>query len=153
MARKDRELEGAEDMLVEAWGYLMRLPDRDYGFLSSGQRSWWPAIVRDRVTDYADDSAPRLPGLGRREMALVGRVFLDDDCLMMEVVPDLRGLMALVLAMKARPSRGGFRWEHVWEAMGGRAAGVTSDGLRARYERCLGRIAVADAVRREGEEA
>jgi hypothetical protein len=149
MARRDGEFDVAEEMLLDAWGYLMRLPDAHRGFLQSGQRSWWPQIVRDPVEDCTVDDAPRRMPLGRREMALVDRVFLDADCLMMEVAVDIRPLVAVVLAMKSRPARGGFRWEQVWERMGGQACGVSSDGLRARYDRSVRRVAKVDADRRE----
>lgn len=147
MARADAWLEEVEDMLVEAWGYLTRLPDRERGWLASGSRSQWPDVVRDPVTDYMTDDAPRLP-LGRREMAMVGKCYTDEACLVMMLDAPLRPLLAVVLGMKARPERGGFKWERVWEWMGGKACGVTSDALRGRYERALRTIAV-EVSRRE----
>jgi hypothetical protein len=149
MARRDGDFEATEDMLVDAWGYLMRMPDRDRSFLQSGQRSWWPQIVRDVIDDCTAEDAPRSMPLGRREMAVLDRVFLDVDCLVMEVAVDIRPLLAVVLAMKSRPARGGFRWEQVWDRMGGQACGVSSDGLRARYDRAVRRVGVVDAQRRD----
>ena len=145
MAVQKKPFEIAEEMLVEAWGYMLRSPDRERGFLSSGSRGSMPQIVRERFEDldrfFDPPPLPPLP-LGHREIALRDRVFIDDDCLMMEVSPELSDLVATVLAMKARPERGGFRWERVWEAMGGKRCGVTSDALARRYERCLARITV-----------
>ena len=104
MARGDVWVEATEAALVDAWGYLMRLPDRERGWFAGGRV--WPEVVRDPVSDYPDYAAPRLP-MGRREMALVGKVFLNDDCLRSRLDQSLRPLVALVLAAKARPDRGG----------------------------------------------
>ena len=153
MARRDAALEAMEETLIEAWELLVRSPDRERGFLSSGRRSGWPQIVRDRITDYADTEAqPRLQ-LNRREVALRDRVFVDPDCLTMEIATTLMPMVGLVLAMKARPSAGGFRWERVWEALGGRESGTTTDGLRVRYERVLRRLSAIEADRgmRDGD--
>jgi len=146
MARKDAAIEAIEEMLLEAWELLMRSPDRERGWLASGSHSGWPQIVRDRVTDYADmEARPRLQ-LSRREVQLRDRVFIDPDCLAMEIAPALRPLVAVVLAMRTRPEAGGFTWSRVWEALGGRESGCTSDGLRMRYERVLRQLtAVATA--------
>ena len=149
MARKDAAIEAIEELLLEAWGLLMRSPDGERGWLRSGARSGWPEIMRDRITDYADDQAqPRLQ-LNRREVRLRDRVFVDPDCLTMEIVPALKPLVAVVLAMKSRPGAGGFRWERVWEALGGRESGTTTDGLRVRYERVLRRLAAVATVREQ----
>lgn len=135
-------------MLLEAWELHMRLPDRERGWLASGSRSGWPQIVRDRLEgDYPDIDARPRQQLSRREMALVDRVFLSDACLTLEVAPALRPLIAVVLALKARPGAGGFSWPRVWGALGGRDAGVTSDALRMRYERVLRQLALVEAGR------
>jgi hypothetical protein len=147
MARRDAAIEAMEEQLLEAWDLLMRSPDRERAFLHSGRRSAWPEILRDRVTDYADDDArPRLQ-LNRRQVALRDRVFVDVDCLTMAIAPTLLPMVATVLAMKARPGAGGFRWERVWEALGGRESGTTTDGLAKRYERVLRRLIVVEALR------
>lgn len=147
MARRDPVIEAMEEMLLEAWQLLLRSPDQERGWLASGSRSWWPQIVRDRVTDYADDDArPRLQ-MGRREVALRDRVFVDAPCLAEEIAPANRALVAVVLTMKSWRDVGGFRWERVWEALGGRESGVTSDGLRVRYERTLRRLVVVEGER------
>lgn len=147
MARKDQAVEAIEELLLEAWELLMRSPDPERGWLASGARSGWPQIVRDKITDYADDEA-RLPlQLTRREVGLRDRVFVDVDCLAMEIAPALRPLVAVVLAMRARPGAGGFAWSRVWEALGGRESGMTSDALRVRYERVLRQLAMVEAGR------
>ena len=143
MARRDGEFEAIEEELVEAMRLLARLPDRERGFLSSGARSMWPAIVRDPVTDYKDDVAPRR-SLSRRDMTLLDRVFLGERCLAGVVPMARRQLVGVVLAMKARPDRGGYRWERVWERLGGKRCGATTDGLRSRYETQVRRMAAAD---------
>ncbi len=146
MARQDSTLEATEDMLVEAWQLLMRLPDRERGFLASGSRTCLPQPIRDVITDYADlDARPR-PQLGRRDMALVHEVFLAPRCLMMLVEPQHARLFGMVLAAKAGRMAAGFDWSDIWERMGGRRCKATSDGLRARYEGCLRRIATVLAL-------
>lgn len=145
MGRRDPELEATEEMLLEAWQLLMRSPDQERGWLASGQRSWWPQIIRDRIMDYADDDArPRLQ-MGLREVRLRDRVFVDVGCLAEEIAPANRALVAVVLTMKTWRDVGGFRWERVWEALGGRESGTTTDGLRVRYERTLKRLAAVEA--------
>lgn len=137
MARRDAEFEMMEETLKEAWIVLRCSPDPERGFLSSGSRSGWPEIVRDRIMDYADaDARPRLQ-LGRREIALRDAVFVDAGCLMESVAVANKALLALVLAMKTRHEPGGFRWERVWEAFGGRESGTTTDQLRMRYGRVV----------------
>ena len=149
MARQDSRFAIVEETAIEAWGLLMRLPDRERGFLTSGSRSALPAPIRDRITDYADvDAVPRRQ-LGRREMALVGEWFLDPECLVMEIAPSNRALVALVLTMRGRRGGGGFEWSEVWTVLGGRRLGVTSDALRMRYERSMGRIAAVIGEREE----
>ncbi len=145
MARRDAAIEAMEETLIEAWEYLMRSPDREHEWLRGG--NGWPDIVRDRIMDYADnDARPRLQ-LNRREVGLRDRVFINPDCMMMEVAPAKRSLLAVVLAMKSRPGAGGFRWERVWEAMGGRESGTTTDGLRWRYESVLRQLSAIEATR------
>lgn len=134
-----------EDTLLEAWELLMRSPDQERGWLASGARSAWPAIIRDKIMDYADEEARPRQQLNRREVRLRDRVWVDDDCLSMEIAPDNRPLVAVVLAMKARPGAGGFRWERVWEVLGGRESGLTTDTIRMRYERTLRRLAAIEA--------
>ncbi|NBW12173.1 MAG: hypothetical protein EBR82_29500 [Caulobacteraceae bacterium] len=147
MARKDAEFEAMEETLMEAWRVLRCSPDPERGFLASGSRSGWPEIVRDKVMDYADSEAqPRLR-LGRREIALRDAVFVEPGCLMESVAVANRPLVALVLAMKTRHEPGGFRWERVWEAMGGRRSGETSDAFRMRYGRVVRDLARLWAAR------
>ncbi|BEV02214.1 hypothetical protein [Novosphingobium olei] len=145
MARRDAGIEAMEDTLLEAWELLMRSPDQERGWLASGARSAWPAIIRDKIMDYADEEARPRQQLNRREVRLRDRVWVDDDCLSMEIAPDNRPLVAVVLAMKARPGAGGFRWERVWEVLGGRESGLTTDTIRMRYERTLRRLAAIEA--------
>lgn len=147
MARRDPVIEAMEDMLLEAWGLLMRSPDQERGWMTSGSRSWWPEIVRDRITDYADsDLQPRLQ-MGLREVALRDRVFVDVGCLAEDIAPHNKPLVAVVLTMKTWRDVGGFRWERVWEALGGRESGATTGGLEKRYKRTLERLAAIEAGR------
>ncbi|ABD25090.1 hypothetical protein Saro_0643 [Novosphingobium aromaticivorans DSM 12444] len=149
MGRRDPEIEATEEMLLEAWQLLMRSPDQERGWLISGQRSWWPQIIRDKVMDYADEDARPRQQLGRREVALRDRVFVDVGCLAEEIAPQIRPLVAVVLTMKTWRDVGGFRWERVWEALGGRESGTTSDGLKVRYQRTLKQLGAIEAARRD----
>lgn len=146
MARQDRELEAFEDELVEAWRNLARLPDRERGFLSAGSRSCWPQIVRDRWTDYADAEARPRSNLTRREMRVMNALLVDDGCAMMVVPLDRRQLVAAVLNERVWPVGGGFAWEAVWTALGGKACGATTATLRSRYDTQLRRLAVRFAA-------
>lgn len=134
--------EQAEDAMIAAVEYLAALPDRDRGFLSAGSRSCWPAIVRDRQSDYADGEAAPSARLSRRMMAHVEGMLLNARAAGMAVPEGHRALVGRVLVMKRWPGPDGFRWERVWEMEGGRACGVTSDALRMRYERAIGKVAV-----------
>ncbi len=148
MARQDMAIEVFEEELIEAWRNMAALPDRERSFLRSGQRSWWPSIVRDRLTDYADAEAAPRRQLSRREMRVLGALFVDPDCLCLIVPVERRALVAQVLTRKAWP-QGRALWDRVWDDMGGRACGATSDTLRSRYEAQLRRLALAWMARRE----
>jgi len=145
MARKDPEIEAVEEMLVEAWGFLMRSPDQERGWLRGGNA--WPQIVRDPITDYAEQEAPRRP-LSRREVEQRDRVFVRPDALVMRLTGEQRVLLALVLAMKHRgePDDGGL-WASVlgqWRKREGNGKLGTSDGLRVRYGRILDKVAAME---------
>ena len=159
MARQNDAIEAAEEMMIEAWQLLMRLPDREKGWLKSGSRSCLPAPIQERREWYIDpelaeklgmeveepDARPRQQ-LGRREMALIERAFLNPHCLAEAVLEPHRSLFAMVISIKAGRQAGGFRWSDVWVRYGGKGKQVTSDALRARYEASLGRVAVRWAV-------
>lgn len=151
MARSNPVLAMAEETMIEAWRLLQRLPDRERGWLRSGQRGAWFDMVKDRQADYADhDAAPRLQ-LGRREVAKVERAFLAELCLAEAVPPAHLRLFATVIAAKAGRLPGGFKWQDIGARLYGRSWGTarcdaTTDTLRSRYEACLGRVAVRMAV-------
>lgn len=138
MARSDGELDAFEAELVEAFRQLQRLPDRERAFLAMAGRSCMPQPVRDRWTDYPGDDTPRAPGLGIREMARLEAMFIAPNCLASRVKPADRRMVGVVLALRAWPERRGFRWERVWEELGGRGSGwVSTDAIRKRYEHWL----------------
>lgn len=141
MARQNDRLQFVEEMLIEAWLLLLRMPDRERGWLRSGTRSAWPEHLRD-WWEYADSEAQPRSVLSRREMRLVDRVFLASGCLTEQLGADARKLLGLVVAMRARPDAGGFRWEAVWLRIGGKRSGVTKDAIARRYERALARLSV-----------
>lgn len=129
-----------EEKMIEAWGFLMRMPDRERGWLASCERSSMPAIVREtRLGDQKDyDEAPRRPGLRSAEVDIVERVLTDADAWIMWVPERDRGLVAIVLRAMSARLVGGFSWGVVatWYGWGGH-----SDVLRKRYGRAIARIA------------
>lgn len=136
----------AEDALIGALEYLAALPDRERGFLSAGSRSGWPQVLRIEQSDYPDRPDERhgpSVRVGRRELAHLERMLLGERCAALEIPEGHRALVGRVLVMKRWQSPGGFRWEEVWMREGGRRCGVTSDALRMRYERAVGKVAVA----------
>lgn len=146
MARQDDRLHQMEEMLIEAWNLLVRMPDRERGWLRSGSRSQWPEHLRE-WWEYADGETQPVTVISRWEMRLVERVFLSAGCLTEQVGADARRLLGLVIAMRARPDAGGFRWEAVWQRMGGQASGTTVDAIRRRYDRALARLATVEEDR------
>ena len=149
MARKDPMIEAAEDELIDCMQMLWRLPDRERGWM--GSQTAWPDVVRDWWEARPDPDAP-VPrtGLGRREMARVERMFLDQGCIVSNIAPKDRKLVATVVTRKAGRMPGGFRWDDIWTTLRGRlpnASGesvkVSSDRMRARYEDALRRVALA----------
>ena len=145
----------AERALLEAVEWLGRLPDRDRAFLRAGSRSCWPEILRSRDfgqdggADWADGDAGQLGAeaaapsvaLSRRQLVRLERLLLDPDCAAMAVPEGHRSLVGRVLVMLNWPGGDEFGWSRVWVAEGGRATGVTSDCLRKRFDRALGRVA------------
>lgn len=136
----------AEETMIEAWRLLLRMPDREKGWLKQGTQSWWPEIVRDIQADYADAEATPRTSLGRREVARVERAFVVPLCLAEAVPAPHRRLFMMVIAAKAGRMPGGFQWSDIWERMGARKCGTTSDGLRARYEAALRCVAIRIAT-------
>ncbi len=146
----------AEEALLGALEYLRALPDRERGFLSAGSRSGWPQVLRIEQSDYPDEPR-RGVRLGRKEMAHLERMLTGERAAALAVPGEHRALVGRVLAMKLSHAGGGFAWSEVWEREAAlrRAQGermdVTSDTLRKRYERAVGKVAVAmEAAARGG---
>ncbi|MGF7152497.1 hypothetical protein [Novosphingobium gossypii] len=140
----------AEDTLTAAVEYLGAMPDRERGFLAAGQRSAWPAIVRDLQADYADVDASPSPQLTRRCANLVERMLTGERPLANAIPEGHRPLVGRVIVMKRWPGPDGFGWDRVFRALGGELYNLarrdvlptTSDGMRKAYERAIGRLAV-----------
>jgi hypothetical protein len=144
----------AENALEAAFEYLRALPDRERAFLSAGSRSCWPEIVRNRADmDYAqgegmdDRVAAPSARLTRVQMALLEAVLLGPAAAVLAIPEDSRALVYLVIGLKRWPPESGFGWDLVWRAerererRAGRRLQVTSDALRKRYERGVGKVA------------
>lgn len=123
--------------MIEAWGFLMRMPDRERGWLASCSRSSMPAVVRDWRVDYFEP-APGRRGLRSHEVTLVERALIGEGAWIEWVPTRDRELVATVLTVKGWHVSGGFAWSDVAEEMDW-AAGP--DALRKRYSRAVGRIA------------
>lgn len=127
-----------EEKMVEAWGFLMRLPDRERGWMASCSRSSLPAVVRTvRDGDYLETTNGR-PGLRTHEVTLVDRALIGEGAWIEWVPTRDRELVATVLTVKGWHVAGGFTWSDVAEEMDW-AAGP--DALRMRYNRAVSRIA------------
>jgi hypothetical protein len=137
----------AEETMIQAFRLLLRMPDREKGWLRSGHGMKWPAMVKDVQADYADpDAAPRLQ-LGKADVERMERAWVHELCYAEAVPVHHQKLFMTVLAAKAGRQPGGFRWEDVGEKLYGRAWGTarcdaTTDALRMRYAACLGCIGV-----------
>ena len=131
-----------EDRLIEAWGFLHRLPDREAGW--TRLRSFWPEVQRHTWWgDYPDmetDAPRRLPGLRTAE---VDRMEEALDWLR-HVEPRDRKLIALVLRQLQREEDARPSWVDVatdWRREVGDP--VMADALRKRYDRAIMSIAQA----------
>lgn len=144
MARQNEELELFEAELIDAWRDLAGMPDRERAFLAAGSKSCWPQVLRghgpDRWTDYPGDETPRRPGLSRAQMRRQLLLLTGEGCATSAVWAERAKLVATVLNLKAWPERRGFRWETVFERMGGKQCGVTKETLESRYKAQLVRM-------------
>lgn len=137
----------AEDQLLAAIEYLGAMPDRERGFLSAGSRSCWPEIVRSvRDGDYGEGQgygeAVRPRGqLGRKEATLLDRMLLSPDAVALVIKEANRRLVGRVLVAKLDGRGAGFSWSRIWEMEGGFSSETTTDALRMRYERAVGKVA------------
>lgn len=140
----------AEDALTAAIEYLGAMPDAERAFQQAGSRSCWPAIVRDAVMDYADGEIAPSARLTRRRIQFVEAMLLSPRAACLAVPEGHTRLVGRVLVAKRWPGPDGFRWERIWDMEGGRACGVTSDALRRRYDRAVGKVALRMTVLRIG---
>lgn len=136
--------DGVQERLVEAWGFLRRMPDREAGWLMDvrassiyerGQLSrqeLWELYQIDSA-DYDRDALPRMPGLrsvevDRMEQALGWMGWVDARD---------RKLVGIILGQL---ERGASRpaWASAAKVLG---STVEPDTLRKRYSRAITRIA------------
>lgn len=127
-----------EEAMVEAWGYLRRMPDAERAWLKSCERSAMPVPVRDaRAGDWIDTVQGRR-GLMAREVDLVDRVFLGEGAWIEWVMPRDKVLVAAVMQVMTANRGGGFGWSDVAGVMGWVAG---PNALRMRYDRAVARVA------------
>ncbi|QIG79979.1 hypothetical protein [Stakelama tenebrarum] len=143
-----------QERLVEAWGFLMRMPDRERGWLRSGVSSIYREFRLSEAEawrlyqidsdDYHGDARPKLPPLSSVEvdrmeeaLAWVSAYAPRRDC----------GLIGVVLAQLQRSARPS--WEEAADKIGGDAAPAA---LSRRYERAMGAVCrgVNAGLRRAG---
>lgn len=125
-----------EERLLEAWGFLRRLPDREAGWIKV--KALWPALRRHTMFgDYGDmeADAPRsLPGLTVAELRRMDEAFGWVE----QVQPRERKLIGLVLRRMDRERAARPNWIDAaqdWRRDTGE--GVQPDTLRMRYGRAL----------------
>ena len=125
-----------EARLLEAWGFLRRLPDREAGWVRV--KALWPALRRHTMFgDYGDmeSDAPRsLPGLTVAEVARMEEAFAWVET----VDPRERKLIGMVLRRMDREGAARPAWLDAaldWRRETGEA--VQPDTLRMRYGRAL----------------
>jgi len=119
-----------EERLVEAWGYLMRMPDRELGL--HRLKASWPDIRRHNAFgDYGDmesDAAPKAPGLRTAEVDA-----MEEALGWVEWVKGRdRKLIGVVLAQLQRAARP--EWPFVALALD---RSVEPDAYRKRYSRAI----------------
>ncbi|GAA4220240.1 hypothetical protein GCM10022253_23930 [Sphingomonas endophytica] len=139
-----------EERLLEAWGFLRRLPDREAGWVKV--KALWPAMRRHSMFgDYGDmePDAPRsLPGLTVAELRRMDEALLWIE----QVAPRERKLIGLVLQRMDRERAARPHWidaAHDWRRDTGEA--VQPDTLRMRYGRALHAICVFVEGRKSAE--
>jgi hypothetical protein len=132
----ERELatfEMVEERLVEAWGLMMRLPDRERGWQRLAAA--WPDVRRhNSFGDYGDmepDARPKQPGLRSVEVDRMEEALGWVDW----VPPQHRTLIGVVLAQLQRADRP--EWEWIAARIEGRPE---PDACRMRYNRSITRI-------------
>ena len=154
----------AEETMIEAWRLLLRMPDREKGFLNAGKRTSLPEPIRELwlgridaelalelgLMAPEDEREPRRQ-LTTRDVAKVNQAWVFPLCYA-EAVPRVHTkLFMAVLAAKAGRMPGGFKWEDVGARLYGKRWGTarcdaTSDALRMRYEACLRYVAIRIAM-------
>ena len=137
--------DGVVERLVEAWGFMGRMPDREAGWLRDvragaiysrgqiGRQELW-ALYQIDSDDYDRDALPKLPGLrshevDRREEALGWVEWVD---------PAHRRLVGMVLHVLHRGDEAQVPWGRIAKRLGW--AGHP-DTLSKRWSRAITRIA------------
>jgi hypothetical protein len=121
-----------EERLVEAWGFMLRLPDRERGW--HRLKASWPDMRRHNAFgDYGDMDAEAWPSMPGLRTAEVDR--MDEALGWVDWVPEQhRALIGVVLGMLQRID------EPDWVWVAGVIGGVKADACRMRYSRAITRI-------------
>ena len=130
--------EAVEERLIEAMGVLLRSTDRERRWLHVTSMSLWQQVKID-MTEVAPDDRPMVTcALTRAEVERA------DEAMgwVVRSVPsgDTRKILGLALTRLVTRGKDRAIWPWVWEKMGGRSGGWTTDGLRMRYDRAVGSI-------------
>lgn len=132
------------ERLVEAWGFLRRMPDREAGWVRSGQvsslyrlcqltpREAW-SLYRIDSDDYDRDAQPRQPGLRAAE---VDR--MNETLAWVEWVPERDRKLVGVALSRLERGDATVPWIALAPVL---ALGVGPDALRMRFDRAITRIA------------
>lgn len=128
---------GAEERLVEAMAVLWRSGDRERAWLRGSTLPIWREVVAEHRAASPDDAAIVTCALTRVE------VMRADEAMgwVAAWVPsgDTRRVVGLVLSYLAAGNPR-VEWPTIWQRMGGKRGGWTTEGLRKRYGRAISRI-------------
>lgn len=125
-----------QERLVEAWRMLMRMPDREKGWLSSGTMSLWRMVTRDLTEAAADETPIARTSLTSREVDRMNETLAWLD----HVDEGDRKLVGLAIRELANGASR-VRWRELNRHFGRRRG--TGDLLRMRYSRAIAKICKA----------
>ncbi len=153
--RADDLMKLGEVTMIEAFRLLLRMPDREKGWLKSGSRSsmpvplverWLGSIPADLALELGlevpeESAEPRLQ-LSSRDVAKVRRAWWGDSCFARAVhdhmlkrgeseaaIRERAQLVMMVVAAKSGRMPGGFKWEDIGRRIYGRDWGRARCGV------------------------
>ncbi|MFW2829889.1 hypothetical protein [Sphingomonas sp. ID0503] len=126
-----------EERLIEAWGFLRRMPDREAGWLRTSTMSLWRQSVSDRSERWLDrdEDRPVRVGLRTAEVERMTEALQWVERWGRPVdMPVLAEAIAFQAEERDRPD-----WFVIWERVNN---GSSPDALRKRYDRAISGFAI-----------